>query len=270
MHLELVSDATGAAREAFGADGIPHMVTIGRDGRILKVYRPELPLARRCAEAVRGREFIAGLRDRTRADAVEPEAANMLTPMQDRIESTATPIDRRRCAWSRRPSGNARLFLALWPDAAVRSRLAAQRDALRMSPGGRAVTDGNLHATLHFIGAVGRERIRTLWEALSEVEVRPVRITATTLAIWKGGTVVLQLQGDGALTALHTDTGAALRTCGVALDARPFAPHVTLARGASSVELPSAPNQLDWRATGFALVESTGGSPPTYRVLAAR
>ena len=139
-----------------------------------------------------------------------------------------------------------------------------------MSPGARAVSDANLHATLHFIGAIDRERIRTLWVALSEVEARRVPITATTLAIWKGGTVVLQLQGDGALAALHTDTGAALRACGVVLDARPFAPHVTLARGASSVELPAAPNPLDWRATGFALVESTGGSPPAYRVLAAR
>ena len=169
-----------------------------------------------------------------------------------------------------RPSGSARLFLALWPDDAVRSRLAAQRDAVRMSPGGRAVSDVNLHATLHFIGAIDRERIRTLWVALSEVDARPVCLTATTLAIWKSGTVVLQMQGDCALTALHTELGSALRTCGIALDARPFAPHVTLARGASSAELPSAPNQLDWRATGFALVESTGGSPPVYRVLAAR
>ncbi len=139
-----------------------------------------------------------------------------------------------------------------------------------MSPGARAVSDANLHATLHFIGPIDRESIRTLWAALSEMEPRPVCLTATALAIWKGGTVVLQMQGDRALTALHADTGAVLRTCGIALDARPFTPHVTLARGASSVELPSAPNGLDWRATGFALVESAGGSPPVYRVLAAR
>jgi 2'-5' RNA ligase len=152
----------------------------------------------------------------------------------------------------------------------VRSRLAAQRDAVRMSPGGRAVSDANLHATLHFIGAVDHERVRTLWAALSRVEAAPVRLTATTLATWKGGTVVLQMQGDSALTALHADLGVALRAFGVALDSRPFTPHVTLARGASSVELPSAPNPLDWHAAGFALVESIRGSLPIYRVLAAR
>jgi RNA 2',3'-cyclic 3'-phosphodiesterase len=139
-----------------------------------------------------------------------------------------------------------------------------------MPPGARAVSDANLHATLHFIGAVDRERIPALWAALSEVRTRPVCLAAAGLAIWKGGTVVLQLQGDAALAGLHADTGAALLACGIALDARPFSPHVTLARGAAGIELPPAPNPLDWCATGFALVESPGGSTPEYRVLAAR
>ena len=39
MHLELANDADGRAQEAFGVRGIPHMVIIGRDGRILRVYR---------------------------------------------------------------------------------------------------------------------------------------------------------------------------------------------------------------------------------------
>ena len=38
MQLELVSDANGRARKSFGVKGIPHMVIIGRDGRILRVY----------------------------------------------------------------------------------------------------------------------------------------------------------------------------------------------------------------------------------------
>lgn len=160
--------------------------------------------------------------------------------------------------------------MAVWPDAAVRSRLAAQRDALAMPPGARAVSDANLHATLHFIGAVERERIPALWAALAEVQAPPIRLTATSLALWKGGTMVLQLQGDAALTRLHADTGAALGACGVALDARPFTPHVTLARSAARAQLPSAPHPLDWLCTGFALVESSGGSPPAYRVLVAR
>jgi len=160
--------------------------------------------------------------------------------------------------------------VALWPDDTVRARLAAQRDAVRMAPGARAVGDADLHATLHFIGAIERERIQALWTALAGVPERPVCLTAKALATWNGGTVVLQLQGDSALAALHADTGAALLACGIGLDARPFSPHVTLARGAAGIELPPAPEELTWRATGFALVESAAGASPAYRVLAAR
>ncbi len=160
--------------------------------------------------------------------------------------------------------------MALWPDDDVRARLAAQRDALRLPPGARATSDANLHATLHFIGAVDRERIPALWAAVSRVQARSVRLIADALAIWQGGIVVLQLHGDAALADLHAETGAALRECGIALDARPFAPHVTLARKAAAVELPVAPQLLAWRTVGFALVESARGAPPAYRVLAAR
>jgi thiol-disulfide isomerase/thioredoxin len=38
LQLELVSDANGNARKSYGVKGIPHMVIIGRDGRILSVY----------------------------------------------------------------------------------------------------------------------------------------------------------------------------------------------------------------------------------------
>ena len=38
MSMELVSDASGQAQHAFGVRGLPHMLIIGRDGRILRVY----------------------------------------------------------------------------------------------------------------------------------------------------------------------------------------------------------------------------------------
>ena len=39
MQLEFVSDADGRAQQAFCVAGLPHMLIIGRDGRIVKVYR---------------------------------------------------------------------------------------------------------------------------------------------------------------------------------------------------------------------------------------
>jgi thiol-disulfide isomerase/thioredoxin len=39
MTLELVSDASAQAAEAYGVTGLPHMVIVGRDGRIVRVYK---------------------------------------------------------------------------------------------------------------------------------------------------------------------------------------------------------------------------------------
>jgi len=39
MTLELVSDSSGQAAEAYGVTGLPHMVIVGRDGRIVGVYK---------------------------------------------------------------------------------------------------------------------------------------------------------------------------------------------------------------------------------------
>ena len=38
MHLTLVRDVDGDAQKAYGVKGLPHMVIIGRDGRIVKVW----------------------------------------------------------------------------------------------------------------------------------------------------------------------------------------------------------------------------------------
>jgi len=63
-------------------------------------------------------------------------------------------------------AGTVRLFTALWPDAAVRARLVALRDAWRWPAGARPVADAKLHATLHFMGSFRRDRQAALREAL--------------------------------------------------------------------------------------------------------
>jgi RNA 2',3'-cyclic 3'-phosphodiesterase len=162
----------------------------------------------------------------------------------------------------------ARLFVALWPDAAVRARLAALRDDWRWPPGARPVADANLHVTLHFIGSFPRERVAVLGERLAAVRRRAVTLQAESSAVWRGGIAVLMLQGDAALATLHEDIGSALSDLGIALDARPYAAHVTLARKAAHAEPPPELPDLGWRATGFVLAESLRGPPSNYEVLA--
>jgi RNA 2',3'-cyclic 3'-phosphodiesterase len=160
----------------------------------------------------------------------------------------------------------ARLFVALWPDAGVRAQLAACRDAWRWPANARPVASGNLHATLHFIGSFPRERIGALASRLAAVRAEAATLRSKGMELWRGGIAVLTLQHEPRLLALHQRVGEALRASGIALETRPFTPHVTLARKATRAVAPSELPPFSWRATGFALVESRGGQAP-YAVL---
>jgi 2'-5' RNA ligase len=85
--------------------------------------------------------------------------------------------------------------------------------------------------------------------------------------VWKGGIAVLRIEGDAALAGLHEHLGAVLTSTGIALDSRPFAPHVTLARKAAKAEAPARRPVFTWRANGFVLVESIPGGAARYQVL---
>ena len=50
-----------------------------------------------------------------------------------------------------------RLFLALWPDAAERQRLAAAQTAWPWPPQTAPVPPERLHLTLHYLGEIGDE-----------------------------------------------------------------------------------------------------------------
>ncbi|MDH5265059.1 MAG: RNA 2',3'-cyclic phosphodiesterase, partial [Betaproteobacteria bacterium] len=60
----------------------------------------------------------------------------------------------------------ARLFFALWPDAAARAALADLARATANRYGGRAVPAANLHLTLVFLGEVDPARIAALRRAV--------------------------------------------------------------------------------------------------------
>jgi 2'-5' RNA ligase len=161
------------------------------------------------------------------------------------------------------------LFLAVWPDAAARAQLAAYRDGWRWPPGARPVADAKLHLTLRFIGVFDRARIAALAGALARVATLPTVLRADRPEVWRGGIAVLRLSADAHLLALHGATGKVLHAEGVALDPRPFAPHVTLARRARGSAAPSEAAALAWPVRGFTLVESVRAPSARYDVIAS-
>ena len=160
-----------------------------------------------------------------------------------------------------------RLFVALWPTPQVRSDLLAWRDAFAWPASAAVVASERLHMTLHFIGAVPRERVDAVRAGLA-IEPASFELRFGRAELWPGGIAVLRpLAEPPALLDLHQRLGAALRALDLPTEARPFRPHVTLARRAAGAALTAEPAPLRWRVRSHALVESRLGRNGGYVVL---
>lgn len=164
-------------------------------------------------------------------------------------------------------AGSARLFYALWPDAAVHAALLAHQRAWRWPAGVSLTRPERLHLTLHFLGELPAALLPALADALPRGG-EPFELRLAQPALWRGGlAVLLAEQVPPPLRALHAGLGEALQALGLSTDPRPFAPHVTLARRARHAVPPGQVEPVVWPARGAVLVESVrpqGG----YRVLA--
>ena len=157
-----------------------------------------------------------------------------------------------------------RLFLALWPDEPTLQALGHARDGWQWPPGAALVPPDRLHVTLHFLGAVPLDRLPALRGALV-VPGAPCTLAFDQAEVWPRGLAVLAASAvPPALAALHGRLAQALAQQGLPVEARPWRPHVTLARRAAGAVPPAGPVGLRWPVRGHALVQSQGG----YRTLA--
>jgi 2'-5' RNA ligase len=157
-----------------------------------------------------------------------------------------------------------RLFIALWPTPATRAAVVAAQEALRWPAAARRVAASDLHLTLVFIGSVPQGQLGQVTEAARMGSVR-VELRLDRLEVWKGATVVLRPSTvPDALADLQRRVVQALQAAGLPFDARPFAPHVTLARKAGGIT-ETAVSPVRWRSTGHVVALSAGGR---YSVIA--
>jgi 2'-5' RNA ligase len=129
-----------------------------------------------------------------------------------------------------------RLFVSVEPSDDARSALAGRLAELDLTPA-RPVPAERWHITLAFLGEVADGRVTALRDELATVARAagwfPLRLSAAGTfpargcpsALWIG------LAGDlPELRRLAANVGTAVRRCGVRLERRPFAPHLTVAR----------------------------------------
>ncbi|MDE2400235.1 MAG: RNA 2',3'-cyclic phosphodiesterase [Burkholderiales bacterium] len=162
------------------------------------------------------------------------------------------------------PEPSVRLFIAQWPSSEVRQALLEHSGDWVWPTNARIMQGPHLHLTLHFIGAVPSGQVAALADALN-VPAEPFELRLELTEVWRGGIAVLRpVLIPPPLVDLHRALGDVLRRMNLPIDARPFSPHVTLARRAQGAQPPSTPIAIRWPCRGHALVVSEQGS---YRVL---
>ena len=147
-----------------------------------------------------------------------------------------------------------------------------------MAPGFRWVAPDSLHLTVRFLGWVEPGPLDALARALRALTVEPYRISLGGLGTFGRGSAVRVVwlgleEGADGLTRMASEVEALSRAAGFEPEARPYHPHLTLARsrqrrGERLPELPPPPELPSWQVTGFRLYRSRlGPGGATYSVL---
>lgn len=173
-----------------------------------------------------------------------------------------------------------RLFTALEPPHQVTDALrGVVRSGRRHEPRLRWIGPEHWHLTLVFLGEVAPERLPALGPGLERAAAAhpPLDLTLDGWGTFprQGRRASVLWAGVGghtrALAALVEDLRSAAEEAGVATSARPYVPHITIARSrpprdlGATIESLGDPPQLGWRATRVALVESLPGPGTRYR-----
>jgi RNA 2',3'-cyclic 3'-phosphodiesterase len=174
-----------------------------------------------------------------------------------------------------------RLFVALDLPKAARAALARFRDAAADPAVWRPLPEASFHVTLAFLGHRPEEDVERVAAVLRALEAwRPPELAlgdGLLLPPRRGRVLTVELaDADGVLGALQADVSAGLAAAGVyEPEARPFRPHVTVARLRSGARpqrtLDAAPEPLSFTAGAVTLYRSRlGRGGAVYEPLFAR
>ena len=154
-----------------------------------------------------------------------------------------------------------RLFFALWPDAAARDAFAVLAQELALRSGGKPVPPAKIHLTVAFLGDLGEDRLEAARRAAEGGGWKAFDVTLDQVGSFRGARVGWAGCREPApgLIELQSGLSGRLVEAGFALDDRPYAAHVTLARKIVR-PIPTSPSEpVTWRASELALVRSELG-----------
>lgn len=178
---------------------------------------------------------------------------------------------------SARPARLHRLFFALLPDAATRTRLLQAGQAIRAAHPdlpARWVVPQRHHVTVHFLGdhpSLRHDVVAAAMAAADRLSVDPfdwVLDEATSFHASQPPWILRRTEPSAPLLALWQGLRGALILAGQGRQLeRQFSPHVTMAYGDGHALPPMAIEPLLWRVDSLVLLDSVSGEPD-YRTLA--
>ncbi len=149
-----------------------------------------------------------------------------------------------------------RLFFALWPDPPLQEAMGRVAADIARNAGGRATATPKIHLTLAFLGNVEPDVCRCVEAAAATIEAAAFTLALDRIGSFRVGVVWLGASAPSEpLVALQAALADRVGRCGIALEVRPFAPHLTLVRKSRQrVSTGLAP--IEWRVDRFRLVAS--------------
>lgn len=164
----------------------------------------------------------------------------------------------------------ARVFVALWPDDAVRAELHTVALELQAECGGRAVQRHNLHLTLVFLGNVARDRLAEIVTLMAQPTARAFTLEFGRTGYWRHNRIVwaAPLETPEPLRNLAQALQQKFSAPEFRLEKRPHAAHATLIRDARPPRRLPTP-AFTWKVENYALMESVRTAQgPRYEALA--
>lgn len=152
-----------------------------------------------------------------------------------------------------------RYFFALWPDATVRRKILAFRTA--SITGGKPVAAQNLHITVLFLGHLNINQLQRIITEANHIHLPCFHIQLNHSGHFKKSRVSwlgLKTIPD-TLHDLHQAVSDCAQNSRIAIENRPYIPHLTVARKSTPAEQ-KAISPIDWNIDHFVLVESTDTS----------
>jgi RNA 2',3'-cyclic 3'-phosphodiesterase len=164
-------------------------------------------------------------------------------------------------------AGLARIFLAICPPQPVRTALTRYQNACTWNRKVALVSPKKFHITLYFIGAVERQRLAEISQAL-KIPFAPFDLKLDRPELWAGGIAVLRpSELPGEFLTLQDSLSKRVHELGLQLQKRDLRLHLTLARDSCGAIWPKENFEMVWPVHHYALLESRLNSPAPYKKL---